>query len=55
MKSRGYTRAIVVGVFVFVGVAIFIVTVLTLGSQHNTFEKSATVKTYFENVFLYNK
>jgi phospholipid/cholesterol/gamma-HCH transport system substrate-binding protein len=50
MKSRGYTRAIVVGVFVFVGVAIFIVTVLTLGSQHNTFEKSISVKAFFENV-----
>ena len=50
MKSRGYTRAIVVGVFVFVGVAIFIVTVLTLGSQHNTFEKSTTVRAFFENV-----
>ncbi len=30
--------------------AIFIWTVLTLGSQKNTFEKSITVKTYFQNV-----
>jgi len=50
MKSTGYTRAIVVGIFVFLGVAIFIITVLTLGSQHKTFEKSITVKTYFDNV-----
>ena len=50
MKSTGNTRAIVVGIFVFLGVAIFIVTVLTLGSQHKTFESSITVKTFFENV-----
>lgn len=50
MKSTGYTRAIIVGIFVFVGVAIFIIMVLTLGSQHKTFEKSITVKTYFDNV-----
>lgn len=50
MKSTGYTRAIVLGIFVFLGVAIFIITVLTLGSQHKTFEKSITVKTYFDNV-----
>ena len=50
MKSTGYTRAIVVGIFVFIGVAIFVVTVLTLGSQRKTFEKSITVKSYFNNV-----
>jgi len=50
MKSTGNTRAIVVGIFVFLGVTIFIVTVLTLGSQHKTFESSITVKAYFENV-----
>ncbi|HEX7457233.1 MAG TPA: MlaD family protein [Ginsengibacter sp.] len=50
MKSTGNTRAIIVGIFVFLGVAIFIITVLTLGSQHKTFERSITVKTFFENV-----
>ena len=50
MKSTGNTRAIIVGIFVFLGVAIFIITVLTLGSQHKTFEKSITVKAFFENV-----
>ncbi|MGH2648535.1 MAG: MlaD family protein, partial [Ginsengibacter sp.] len=50
MKSTGSTRAIIVGIFVFLGIAIFIITVLTLGSQHDTFEKSITVKTFFENV-----
>ena len=50
MKSTGNTRAIVVGIFVFIGLAIFIVTVLTLGSQRKTFEKSITVKSFFDNV-----
>lgn len=50
MKSTSYTRAIIVGIFVFVGLAIFVLTVLTLGSQRKTFEKSITVKTFFDNV-----
>ena len=50
MKSTGNTRAIIVGIFVFMGIAIFIITVLTLGSQHKTFEKSIVVKTFFDNV-----
>jgi phospholipid/cholesterol/gamma-HCH transport system substrate-binding protein len=50
MKSTNNTRAIVVGIFVFLGLAIFIITILTLGSQHKTFENKVTVKSYFENV-----
>ncbi len=50
MKSTGSTRAIIVGIFVFLGLAIFIITVLTLGSQHKTFEKSIIVKAFFGNV-----
>lgn len=50
MKSTGISRAVIVGIFVFLGVTIFIITVLTLGSQHKTFEKSITIKTFFENV-----
>ena len=50
MRSTGNRRAIIVGIFIFLGLAIFIWTVLTLGSQKNTFEKSITVKTYFQNV-----
>jgi len=50
MRSTGNKRAIIVGIFIFLGVAIFIWTVLTLGSQKNTFEKSILVKTYFQNV-----
>lgn len=50
MKSTNNTRAIVVGIFVFLGLAIFIITILTLGSQHKTFEHKVTVKSFFENV-----
>ncbi|HVZ97090.1 MAG TPA: MlaD family protein [Chitinophagaceae bacterium] len=50
MRATPNIRAIVVGIFVFIGVAIFIITVLTLGSQHNTFESGITIKTFFNNV-----
>jgi phospholipid/cholesterol/gamma-HCH transport system substrate-binding protein len=50
MRSNGNRRAIIVGIFIFLGVAIFIWTVLTLGSQKNTFQKSIAVKTFFKNV-----
>ncbi len=50
MRSNGNRRAIIVGIFIFLGLAIFIWTVLTLGSQKNTFEKSIKVKAYFQNV-----
>jgi phospholipid/cholesterol/gamma-HCH transport system substrate-binding protein len=39
-----------VGIFTLLGLAIFIITILTLGSQRKTFEKSITVKSFFENV-----
>jgi phospholipid/cholesterol/gamma-HCH transport system substrate-binding protein len=50
MKSTSYQRAIVVGIFVFLGLAIFIITVLTLGSQHKTFERTLIVKSFFDDV-----
>lgn len=50
MKSNGNKRAIIVGIFIFIGLAIFIWTVLTLGSQKNTFKKSIAIKTFFQNV-----
>jgi phospholipid/cholesterol/gamma-HCH transport system substrate-binding protein len=50
MRSTGNTRAIIVGIFVFIGLAIFIITVLTLGSQRKTFSNSITVKSFFDNV-----
>ena len=50
MKSTNNKRAIIVGIFIFLGLAIFIITVLTLGSQHKTFEKSITIKAIFDDV-----
>ena len=50
MKSTGSSRSVIVGIFVFLGVAIFVITVLTLGSQRKTFEKFITVQSYFDNV-----
>lgn len=50
MRSTGNRRAIIVGIFIVIGLAIFIWAILTLGSQKNTFEKSIGIKTYFQNV-----
>jgi phospholipid/cholesterol/gamma-HCH transport system substrate-binding protein len=50
MKATSNKRAIIVGIFIFLGVAVFIVTVLTLGSQHKTFEKAITVEAVFDDV-----
>lgn len=50
MRSTGNRRAVIVGIFVFLGVAIFIITVLTLGSQKKTFGNFVKVKSFFENV-----
>lgn len=50
MKANSNTRAIVVGIFIFIGLAIFVITVLTLGSQKKTFEKSITIKAIFDDV-----
>ena len=43
-------RPVIVGIFIFLGLAIFIAAVLTLGSQHKTFQKSITVKAIFDDV-----
>lgn len=50
MKSTNNKRAIIIGIFIFLGLAILIITILTLGSQHKTFEKSVTVKAIFDDV-----
>ncbi len=50
MRSTGNRRAIIVGIFIVIGLAIFIWTILTLGSQKNTFERSIAIKTFFQNV-----
>jgi phospholipid/cholesterol/gamma-HCH transport system substrate-binding protein len=50
MKSTNNRRAVIVGIFTLLGLAIFIITILTLGSQRKTFERSITVKSFFDNV-----
>jgi phospholipid/cholesterol/gamma-HCH transport system substrate-binding protein len=50
MKSTSNRRAAIVGIFILLGLAIFIVTILTLGSQKKTFESSITVKSFFDDV-----
>ncbi len=50
MKSTNNKRAIIVGIFIFLGLAIFIIAVLTLGSQHKTFEKSISISATFDDV-----
>jgi phospholipid/cholesterol/gamma-HCH transport system substrate-binding protein len=50
MKTNNNKRAVAVGAFILVGLAIFIAGILTLGSQKKTFEKKVTVKAIFSNV-----
>lgn len=50
MRSTGTRRAVIVGIFIFLGLAILIVTILTLGSQKKTFEDTITIKSVFSNV-----
>src|SRR4051812_25970013 len=50
MKSTKNTRAFVIGIFIFIGIAIFIVTILTLGGQQKTFQKSIIVKAVFDDI-----
>lgn len=50
MRSSGSSRAVIVGIFTLLGVAIFVITILTLGSQRKTFTDSIVIKSYFGNV-----
>lgn len=50
MKSTKNSRAVIVGIFILIGIAIFVVTILTLGSQRKTFEKSITVRAIFDDI-----
>lgn len=43
-------RAVVVGIFVFLALAIFVLGVLTLGGQQSLFNKGASVSAYFDQV-----
>lgn len=50
MKSTKNTRAVIVGIFILLGIAIFVITILTLGGQHKTFEKAITVRAIFDDI-----
>jgi phospholipid/cholesterol/gamma-HCH transport system substrate-binding protein len=50
MKTTNNKRAVAVGIFVLVGLAIFVAGILTLGSQKKTFEKKVAVKAVFNDV-----
>lgn len=50
MKATKSSRATIVGIFILLGIVIFVLTVFTLGGQQKTFEKSVTVKAIFDDV-----
>lgn len=50
MRSTQTSRATIVGIFILLGIAIFVITVFTLGGQQKTFEKAVTVKAVFDDV-----
>jgi phospholipid/cholesterol/gamma-HCH transport system substrate-binding protein len=49
MKTNNNKRAVALGIFIVVGLAIFIAGILTLGNQKKTFEKKVTVKAIFDD------
>src|SRR5215208_2422009 len=50
MKMNNNKRAITVGIFIVLGLAIFVAGVITLGGQKKTFEKKLSVKAFFTDV-----
>ena len=50
MKSTKNSRAVIVGIFILLGIAILVVTILTLGSQRKTFQKSIVVRAVFDDI-----
>lgn len=50
MKQASNKKAVIVGIFIFLGLAILVAGVLTLGGQKNTFQKKITVKAIFDDV-----
>ena len=50
MKSTKNTRAVTVGIFIFLGLAIFIAGILTLGGQHKTFANLLSLSAQFDDV-----
>ena len=50
MEATGKKRAVIVGIFVFVGLLIFVAAVMMLGKQQKLFSKSIQVKAVFRDV-----
>ncbi len=50
MKINSSRKAVTVGVFIFIGLAIFIAGIFTLGGQKKTFEKKIEVRALFTDV-----
>ncbi len=50
MKTGQTKRAIIVGIFIFLGIVIFIAGVLVLGGEKKTFKKTITMKAIFNDV-----
>src|ERR1035438_9017041 len=50
MKTIHITRAAIVGIFIFFGIAIFVTGIFTVGTQRKTFVKGVTVKAIFDDV-----
>jgi len=50
MSAAKNKRAVIVGIFVLLGILIFIAGVLALGGQRKTFEKGLTVRVMFDDV-----
>ncbi|GAC1424201.1 MAG: hypothetical protein NVS1B13_08860 [Flavisolibacter sp.] len=50
MKSNKKSRAVTVGVFVAIGITIFIAAILALGGQRKTFANTITVRSVFDDV-----
>lgn len=49
MKTSNNKKRVALGIFILVGLVIFVAGILTLGSQKRTFEKKVTVKAVFSN------
>ncbi|HEX8677936.1 MAG TPA: MlaD family protein [Segetibacter sp.] len=50
MKSTKNSRAVIVGIFTLIGIAILVIFILTLGGQRKTFQKSIVVRAVFDDI-----
>ena len=50
MKTGSINRAVIVGIFIFLGIVIFVTAVFTIGSQQKTFAKSIHLNVIFNDI-----